>query len=214
MGGAIFDCDGILVDSERPWLDLMAAYLDRLGVNDDRAESFRGLSGAEAAEQLAAVATGVGTAPTATEIDSAYTAALAEVSAPMPGARQLVRALAGVVPIAVASNGRSADVRGLLDRAGLLDCFDAIVTIDDVDDGKPSPDVYLRAAHDLGLDPRVAVAFEDSPVGSQAAAAAGCTVVGINADRGIPLVADVRLTEMSDVHVDPTTRMLRISVDG
>ncbi|QZE26296.1 hypothetical protein K4X33_03365 [Brevibacterium casei] len=42
LGGAIFDCDGILVDYEQPWIDLMAAYLDRLGAGGVPAESFRG----------------------------------------------------------------------------------------------------------------------------------------------------------------------------
>ncbi|MBE8145872.1 HAD family phosphatase [Brevibacterium casei] len=100
------------------------------------------------------VEAGSGTAPTAAEVDRDYTAALAEVSSPMPGAPELVRALSGTVPIAVASNGRGDDVRGLLDRAGLLGFFDAIVTIDDVEQGKPAPDVYLRAAESWGSTPR------------------------------------------------------------
>lgn len=213
LTGAIFDCDGILVDSERPWIDLMADYLDRLGAQGVPAESFRGLTGAEAAQQLqrvSAAASGHGAAPTAAEVDRDYTAALTEVSAPMPGAPELVRALSGTVPIAVASNGRGEDVRGLLDRAGLLGFFDAIVTIDDVEAGKPAPDVYLRAAEKLGLDASAAVAFEDSPVGSRAAAAAGCTVVGINADPQISLFAEVRLTVMGQVTFDPDSRSLAV----
>lgn len=212
LTGAIFDCDGILVDSEQPWIDLMADYLDRLCAEGVPAESFRGLTGAEAAEQLQRVSAAAFTsiAPTAAEVDRDYTAALAEVSAPMPGAPELVRALSGTVPIAVASNGRGEDVRGLLDRAGLLGLFDAIVTIDDVEAGKPAPDVYLRAAEMLGLDAEAAVAFEDSPVGSRAAAAAGCTVVGINADPQIQLLAEVRLTDMGQVTFDPDSRSLAV----
>lgn len=218
LGGAIFDCDGILVDSEQPWIDLMADYLDRLGAGDVPAESFRGLTGAEAAEQLQRVSSedgaGSGPAPTAAEVDRDYAAALAEVSSPMPGAPELVRALSGNVPIAVASNGRGEDVRGLLERAGLLEFFDAIVTIDDVEQGKPAPDVYLRAAEKLGLDASAAVAFEDSPVGSQAAASAGCTVIGINADPQIPLVAQVRLADMGQVRFDAAETAVIVDADG
>lgn len=218
LGGAIFDCDGILVDSEQPWIDLMAAYLDRLGAGGVPAESFRGLTGAEAAEQLRRVSSeveaGSGTAPTAAEVDRDYTAALAEVSSPMPGAPELIRALSGTVPIAVASNGRGDDVRGLLNRAGLLGFFDAIVTIDDVEQGKPAPDVYLRAAEKLGLDAATAVAFEDSPVGSQAATAAGCTVIGINADPQIPLAAEVRLSDMGQVRFDAAEHAVIVDPQG
>lgn len=210
LKGAIFDCDGVLIDSERPWLDLMSAYLEELGATGVPAESFRGMSGAEAAAALSDVAPGQAAVPSAEEIDTAYSAALADLNAPLPGVPELITSLAGTIPIAVASNGRREDVRGLLERAGILGCFDAVVTVEDVAAGKPAPDVYLRAAAKLGLDASAATAFEDSGVGSQAAHAAGCTVIGVNTDPQTPLVADVRVSEMTQARFDPDSRSLAI----
>ena len=207
---AIFDCDGILVDSERPWLDLMAFHLERLGADRAAAESFRGLTAAEAVARLDAVRTGTAPVPAVAEVDRAYSAALTAVSAPMPGVPELVRALSGTVPIAVASNGRRADVRGLLDRTGLLPHFDEVVTIDDVARGKPFPDIYEQAARALGLTPAAAVAFEDSRVGSQAAHTAGCTVIGVNADPSVALVSAVRLADLTQLRFDPATSTLHL----
>ncbi|MBX4377588.1 HAD-IA family hydrolase, partial [Mycobacterium tuberculosis] len=80
--------------------------------------------------------------------------------------------------------------------------------------GKPAPDVYLRAAEKLGLDAATAVAFEDSPVGSQAATAAGCTVIGINADPQIPLAAEVRLSDMGQVRFDAAEHAVIVDPQG
>lgn len=232
IAGAVFDCDGVLVDSERTWIDLMERYLGELGVVDIGPETMRGMTAAEAVTALeravecsaslggdsgdsgdgdgAAVVDGVPrrTAPTAAEVDRAYSAALAGLAAPMPGAQAFVRTLAGTIPIAVASNGRREDVLGLLDRAGMLGLFDVIVTIDDVENGKPAPDPYLLAARRLGIRPMDAVAFEDSILGSRAARAAGCTVVGVNEDLLLPLVADVRLGSLRELRFDPADSSL------
>ena len=72
----------------------------------------------------------------------------------MPGAPELVASLSGTIPIAVASNGRGGDVRGLLERAGMLDFFDAIITIDDVDQGKPHRTPTFWPHSDSGWPPR------------------------------------------------------------
>src|SRR5699024_6519360 len=102
----------------------------------------RGLTAAEAVVKLAEIHDGLGAAatsspPSTEQSDSAYSRALAGLTAPMPGAQERVAAMSGTIPVAVASNGRGEDVRGLLERAGMLHLFDEVVTIDDVADGKP-----------------------------------------------------------------------------
>lgn len=211
LRGAIFDCDGILVDSEQPWLELMTGYLDRAGVVGGSPESFRGLSAAEAVSALRALDSVGGLLPTVAEVDADYSRVLEGVASPMPGARDLVRAMAGAIPIAVASNGRREDVHGLLERTGMIEFFDAIVTIDDVEEGKPAPDIYLRAAARLGIAASAAAAFEDSPVGSRAADAAGCTVFGINSDATVPLVSSVRLSDLRALRFDASARELHVT---
>ncbi|MGO3023384.1 MAG: HAD family hydrolase [Brevibacterium sp.] len=219
FSGAVFDCDGILVDSEAPWIELMRDYLESMAADDTAAEDLRGLTAPEAVARLQQVHESLGSPsdvrpPTAEEVDRAYSAALEHVTAPMPGAPELVASLSGSIPIAVASNGRSGDVRGLLERAGMLDLFDAIITIDDVDQGKPAPDPYLLAAQRLGLAASAVVAFEDSPVGSQAAHTAGCTVIGVNSDPSIELAGEVRLRHFAQLRFDSRTRTLLLDSDN
>lgn len=218
FSGAVFDCDGILVDSEAPWIELMGDCLEPMAAAGVAAEDLRGLTASEAVARLQQVHKSLGSPsnvrpPTAEEIDRAYSAALEHVAAPMPGAPELVAALSGNIPIAVASNGRSGDVCGLLERAGMLDLFDAIITIDDVGQGKPAPDPYLLAAQRLGLAASTVVAFEDSPVGSQAAHAAGCTVIGVNDDPSIELAGEVRLRHFGQLRFDSQTRTLLLDSD-
>ena len=83
------------------------------------------------------------------------------------------------VPLAVASSSSRDWVGGHLDRLGLLDRFSTISTGDEVEHGKPWPDVYRLALERLGCDPTDAVAVEDSPVGCEAAVAAGMVAVAV-----------------------------------
>jgi HAD superfamily hydrolase (TIGR01509 family) len=85
---------------------------------------------------------------------------------------------AGKMPAAIASGSPRADVRNVLQLLGILPRFRAIVASDDVPRSKPAPDVYLRAAADLGILPGSCVAVEDSATGMLAAKAAGMTVIG------------------------------------
>lgn len=240
FAGVIFDCDGVLVDSEQPWIALMEHYLTAMGLRGADGivpESLRGLTASEAVDALAAAQAGRGSGsgsepesepgsgtrtgatagvgfgngsatgatasrtglPTVAEVDAAYSSALEGLAAPMPGSVDLVSALSGYVPIAVASNGRRHDVQGLLKRAGLLNLFDTIVTIDDVEQGKPAPDAYLLAASRLGIDPHDVIVFEDSAPGASAGRSAGCTVIGVNAHDGAALPTHMNLRTLADL---------------
>ena len=132
FSGAVFDCDGVLVDSEQPWIELMERYLSAmdLGAADGiTADALRGMSSQETVDALAAAherrRPGVASAstsewagpPPVARVDEDYSRALEGLASPMPGAVALVRALSGTVPIAVASNGRRRDVHGQIGRA-------------------------------------------------------------------------------------------------
>ncbi|QDT05445.1 Fructose-1-phosphate phosphatase YqaB [Rubripirellula lacrimiformis] len=79
----------------------------------------------------------------------------------------------GRMPMAVASGGIRTIVNRQLDQMGITDLFAAVVTAEDTQRHKPEPDVFLEAARQLGLDPTKCLVFEDSPLGFQAADAAG-----------------------------------------
>jgi HAD superfamily hydrolase (TIGR01509 family) len=117
---------------------------------------------------------------------------------PMPGAVELVRALAGRVPIAVASNSPRRLLELSLDRAGLTGVPDAVVAADDVTHGKPAPDLYLAACAALGVDPGASVAFEDTITGVTSARAAGMTVVGVPSLNPDGFPADLVLDSLAD----------------
>ena len=90
------------------------------------------------------------------------------------------------VPIAVASSGVKPTVTGHLRGHGVLDLFQAVVTCEDVKQGKPAPDLYLLAAEKLGVDPTKCVAYEDAELGMESARRAGMTVVDVRDIEGVP----------------------------
>ena len=179
---AVFDMDGLLLDSERPvrdaWMQVAGefgvaltpvAYLDLVGRNHrDSTLRLRAIFGNDA---LLAAAL------------RRAQAVLAERFGERPfdlkpGARRLLRQLqAAGVPCAVASSTGHAEVRQRLERAGLLGFFAAVCGGDEVRHGKPAPDLYLLAVERLGAVAATTLAFEDSGHGALAAIAAGLGVV-------------------------------------
>lgn len=101
-----------------------------------------------------------------------YRSLLHQVQAIQPVA-DIVRSHAGNVPLALASNGDRSIVVATIDTLQLGHLFDTIVTLDDVAQGKPAPDMFLLAAHRLGVNPEDCIVYEDSPNGLEAARRAG-----------------------------------------
>ena len=134
-----------------------------------------------------------------------------ERSVALPGAVSLVRALKATgMPLAVASSSIQPWVTACLERIGLGDEFDQIVTGSEVTAGKPDPEIYLLTAARLGLPPRQCLAIEDAPAGIESAHAAGmqCWAVRTEYTRGLPLpnpdrefesLEDVSLAEIAGV---------------
>jgi HAD superfamily hydrolase (TIGR01509 family) len=188
---AVFDMDGLLVDSEPLWAlaetDLLARHGDRFTPAD--AEATHGRSIDETIDAYARRLGGADRAALRAELLALIRAHYSGGAPVRPGARELVRWLEGRMRLAVASNTDGDLVRLALEGAGLLDAFAAVVSGADVGRSKPHPDVYLAACRALGVEPRDAVAFEDSPAGVQAAKAAGMTCVGVPERDGVDLAA-------------------------
>jgi beta-phosphoglucomutase len=102
-----------------------------------------------------------------------------------PGADQAVRRLAAAMPLAIASGALRAEILRILNRAGLAQCFGAIVAAEDSPASKPAPDPYLRAVDLLSaaisqpLVPSQCVAVEDSHWGLESARAAGLRTIAV-----------------------------------
>ena len=96
----------------------------------------------------------------------------------VPGVREFLNSVAAT-PKAVGTNAEPANVDFILNGAGIRPLFQAVVDGTQVTNAKPAPDVYLRGAELLKAPPENCIVFEDSPVGIQAARAAGARVVGL-----------------------------------
>jgi HAD superfamily hydrolase (TIGR01509 family) len=96
---------------------------------------------------------------------------------------KLIKQYAGQLPMAVATGGTRALVSKTLTSLHLLQHFQHLVTADDVEHGKPAPDIFLEAACRLGLPPEQCCAFEDADLGLQAARVARMPVIDIRVFR-------------------------------
>lgn len=102
-----------------------------------------------------------------------------EAHPPIPEIEAFARRVAVMHPVAVVSGGHRPAVERALTSANLRDLFEVIVTPEDVEHGKPAPDMYLLAAERLGIHPDHCLVLEDGPPGVEAAIAAGMRVIGV-----------------------------------
>ena len=173
----IFDCDGVLVDSERLSIALDAELLAQLGwplTEDEIVERWVGRTeAAMRAEIEDHLGRDIG-AEWAAFADR-YLAAFASDLRPVDGVAEAVDAIqAAGYATCVASSGDLAKIRRNLTTTGLLDRFgDRIFSADDVEHGKPAPDLFLHAAEVMGAPPARTAVVEDSRHGVAAARAAG-----------------------------------------
>jgi HAD superfamily hydrolase (TIGR01509 family) len=177
----VFDCDGVLLDTEAAWTraetTLFARYGRSYGPEEKR--MLIGGSLAETGQALERLMAGRRTASQlADELIELAAEEFERGVKPMPGALGLLEELRNR-PIAVASNSERRLVDLALHGSGLTDAFAAVIAGDEIPSPKPAPDIYLEACRRLGVEPGSAVAIEDSPTGAAAARAAGMFVIGI-----------------------------------
>jgi HAD superfamily hydrolase (TIGR01509 family) len=182
---AVFDNDGLLLDTEEAWTRAELTLFARCGreFTDDDKRTLIGSSRVAAAVKLEALLERPGEGEQLMDelIELVMDEALKGV-APRDGALELLTRLSDAgVPLAVASNSERAFLERTLESAGLLHDgpFRTIVCAEDIQSPKPAPDIYLEACRRLGVDPGRSVALEDSPTGAASAAAAGMFVIGV-----------------------------------
>ena len=178
----IFDLDGVLVDSEQRWNGAKEALVRETGGRwlEEAPTRMMGMSSPEWSVYLR---DDLGVAMEAAEINREVVRRMEEgyrEELPLlPGASEAVRALAGRWPLGLASSANREVIDLVLELAGFGDAFRVTVSSEEVERGKPAPDVYLAAARGLGVEPARCVAIEDSSSGLRAAAAAGMTVIAV-----------------------------------
>ena len=189
LAAVLFDLDGTLVDTEPDWIACERALVEEHGGTwtDEDARAQVGNALMVSAGCIAAV--GGVRLPPAEIVERLLDGVVAAVRRRIPwkpGARELLADLARAgVPTALVTMS----YRRLADAvlAGLPPySFGAVVTGDEVREGKPHPEPYLRAAALLGVDPRWCIALEDSPTGVASAEAAGCVTVAVAGVVAVP----------------------------
>lgn len=178
----VFDLDGVIVSSEEVWDEVREGLARESGARWGPSAQ-RDMMGMSTPEWTAYMHDTVGLAMSPERIGreverrllDRYRAALPLI----PGAREAVTALAGRLPLGLASSSTRALIDGVLSLAGLADEFAVTVSSEEVARGKPWPDVYLRALDLLAVSPAEGVAVEDSGAGIRAATAAGMRVIAI-----------------------------------
>ena len=179
----IFDCDGVLVDSEPVANRTLGEMLRELGLDLTQEQIFQSFVGYSLPHCLRVIEGMLGRAPPENflrELQARTFAAFRTELRAMPGIEQALDALeAAGVRYCVASSGDHEKMNTTLGITGLLPRFAGrIFSVTQVARGKPAPDVYLFAARQLGAEPSACVVVEDTPPGVQAGVAAGMTVFG------------------------------------
>jgi HAD superfamily hydrolase (TIGR01509 family) len=184
----IFDCNGVLVNSEPIASAVLADAFSRIGVPITAEIVTRRFHGRRPADIFATVekATGRKLPPKFAEIVAAETLRrFADELRAIPHAAHALTWLRG--PKAVASSSTHDRIRATLEIAGLLRFFEPrLFSASDVENGKPAPDLFLAAAERMEVDPRNCIVVEDSAAGIAAAAAAGMTPIGFVGGSALP----------------------------
>jgi len=213
----IFDMDGVLVNSNPYHLAKWVEFLDHhkipykeeelpeliLGKRNDTA--FRHFLGPDLTPEESN--------RLSEEIEETFRKVFKPHAKPLPGLDALIKECdAAGIPMAVASSAVRANIEFVVDALGYRPYFQTMVSGDEVTHAKPDPEIYLKAADHLGIDPADAVAFEDSYVGIGAVKNAGMKCVAIAstfpieklaplADLAVPSFEDTNLQKLRALFV-------------
>jgi HAD superfamily hydrolase (TIGR01509 family) len=219
IDAVVFDLDGVIIDSEQLWDEVREGFArERGGRWSERAQAdMMGMSSTEWSHYLHEV---VGLPESPEEINREVVCRMLDrYSQHLPlidEAVDAVKRLAAHWPLGVASSANRELIDRVLELSGLAPYFKATVSSEEVERGKPAPDVYLEAARRLGVEPSSSVAIEDSASGIRSAHAAGMHVVAIP-NRAFPpppdvvALADVVLGSIGELRPETVTEVERLS---
>ncbi len=215
MKAVLFDLDGTLADTERQCAESIARALAVVGrvVTDEERDFVIGRGWGDIYAHLVA-----GGGVTLSRSDLIAAAAvqreqlvLEQGLVVLPGAVELLRAAAAILPTTVVSGSSRGEIAACLRHLGVAHVIPLYVGAEDVQTGKPSPEGYLLGARLLGVSPSQCLAIEDSAAGIAAGIAAGMTVVAVragnfaNQDQSaahlvVDSLAEVDLARLSSLH--------------
>lgn len=196
----VFDCDGLLVDTEPRWTVAETRLFARYGLpfGLEQKALLIGTSTTQAGETMAGLFGLPGQGPAlGADLLALAVEVISEHALPMHGAVKVVELISRRVPVAVASNSPRHLLTVTLDRSGFTIMFPVSVAGDEVVQAKPAPDLYLAACAALAAEPEACLAFEDSITGLRAAQAAGLRTVAVpSLPQDLP--ADLVINSLTD----------------
>jgi HAD superfamily hydrolase (TIGR01509 family) len=182
VDAVIFDLDGVLLDSEAAWVEVKRDFTEESGGHWQESAQWDmlGMSSIEWSRYMHDEL-GVPVPPEqiSSEVADRLVRRYREQLPLLPGAAEAVHGLARHWPLALATSSNRNVIELVLDQAGLADAFAATVSSEEVERGKPAPDVYLEAARSLEVEPSNCVAIEDSTNGIRSAHAAEMAVIAV-----------------------------------
>jgi len=182
IDAVVFDLDGLLLDSEQVW-DEVREQLTRERGGRWHEGATRDMMGMSSVEWSRYMHERLGLPEPAAEINAEVVRRMLERYRErlplLPGAVEAVRRLAARWPLGLASSSNRELIELALEAAGIAELFRVTVSSEEVERGKPAPDVYVEAAKRLGIAPERAVAVEDSHNGILSARAAGMRVIAV-----------------------------------
>ena len=202
----IFDCDGVLIDSEIIYCSVDSAALARLGHTVEPVEIARRFTGIQSQEMWPILASELGFTIPANlleETRAEYARRCEQELLPIAGVRKAVQLLTGLGhSVCVASSTAPSPLEANLRRVGLWELFDPhVYSVAQVKRGKPAPDVFLYAASQSGFDPSDCIIVEDSVAGVTGARRAGMNAIGFTGARHADKDLSARLRAAGAKHV-------------
>ena len=177
----IFDCDGTLADTLPVHFQTWVTSLQAVGVDisKDWYYKYCGTSAEEMLQLLMDLSDyQFDTVPVIAERQALYRSLISTVKE-VQAVADIVRAHHSKIPMAVASGGERAVLEATLDNINLRQFFDVVVSVDDVEKGKPEPEIFLLASQKLGVAPQDCIVYEDSNEGLEAARRAGMRSIDV-----------------------------------
>ena len=212
LAAVVFDLDGVLIDSESVWDRARRAVVNETGGrwSPTATTDMLGMSAPEWSRYLHdELHVPLDPEEINERVVAALLASYRRELPLLPGALAAVTRLSSRWPLGLASSADRAVIDAVLASAGLTDEFAATVSGEEVDHGKPAPDVYLATAGKLGVEPADAAAVEDSTNGLRAASASGMAVIAVP-NREFPPTA--KALSLADLVVESLSELTPASI--
>ncbi|HEX7349557.1 HAD family phosphatase [Brachybacterium sp.] len=195
----VFDCDGLLLDTESVWQRTEDLVVARHGARllEGDADLLHG-STIEVAAELIARRSGHDEQEVLADLHREFDRELATGIRTMPGAAEILELTGQKVPLGCASNSWLSSLEEKLERGGMREHFAVLEASDTVERPKPFPDMYAAAARALGAAPEQVLALEDSGTGAQAAREAGLRLIAVPVGGHDAPPSDLTLTSLTD----------------